>query len=506
MEKTEGSDLPHTHHILSNTAWNLIGRVSPVFVALLVTPKLIHMLGLSRWGVFTIALSMIGTLGIFDMGLGRAMTRAIADRPDGKTTPETADLILTGCVVLTLMGVAGGLLASVVVGLWVDHGLKIPPELHSEVLWSMWIFCATGPFLMLNAAFWSVYTSYHAFRTANLINIPVSIAYYVAPLGALYVWDSLIAVMLTVLGCRIALTIAYLPPLLKRIPELRQARVRPNLLKPLLRVGGWMTVSNIVFPILSYLDRFMIASVVSAAATSYYSTPADVVNRFGMLTTSVSGSSFPALAASWRRDAGRTAKIYSTSVLVVSALLFPPCLIASLFSHPLLALWIDPDFAARSSTIMKLLCLGMFLSGADTIAAGLVDAIGRADVNAKFSIVEIIIYLPVLYFALLFFGVPGAACAWALRVCADYGMRSLVSVRLYQPLRPAVIRVLPATLSGAVLLCLATIHMSLPVAFGAAVILSVVFYGVLWSTCLDAGERSAFMSVVERLARKMKKA
>lgn len=79
------------------------------------------------------------------------------------------------------MGILGGVAAAALVGIWVDHGLKIAPELHSEVLWSLWIFCATGPFLMVNASFWGVLTSYNAFRTANLITIPVSIAYYVAP-------------------------------------------------------------------------------------------------------------------------------------------------------------------------------------------------------------------------------------------------------------------------------------------------------------------------------------
>ncbi|NHN89356.1 oligosaccharide flippase family protein [Acetobacter conturbans] len=505
MEMSDAPGLPQAHHILSNTAWNIIGRISPVFVALLVTPKLIHMLGLSRWGIFTIALSLVGTLGIFDMGLGRAMTRAIADRPDGKTTPETADLIFTGSVVLTLMGVVGAVVAAAGVGLWVDHGLKIPPALHSEVLWALWIFCATGPFLMLNAAYWSVYTSYHAFRTANLINIPISIAYYIVPVLALYVWDSLIAVMLVVMACRIVLTIAYFPPLMRLVPELWQARFRPALLKPLLRVGGWMTVSNVAFPILNYLDRFMIASVVSAAATSYYSTPADVVNRFNMLTTSVSGSSFPALSSSWRRDPQRTAEIYSTSVLVVCALLFPPCLVAGLFSHPLLALWIDPGFADQSSTIMKFLCVGVFLGGVDTIASGLVDAIGRADANAKFSICEIFFYLPLLYLSLIFFGVPGAACAWAIRICADYGLRSVISVRLYKPLRPAVLRVLPATLVGGAILSVAMLPMSMPLAWGALFVLSGVFYGVIWFACLNHGERNAFISVVRRVKARLRR-
>ncbi|MFT8895941.1 MAG: oligosaccharide flippase family protein [Acetobacter sp.] len=500
-DKTGSS--PRSRHILTSTGWNIIGRIAPVFVAILVTPRLIHLLGLSRWGIFTIALSLISTLGIFDLGLGRALTRAIADRPEGKTTPETADLIFTGSAMMGLMGGLGGLVAAGLVGLWVDHGLKIAPELHSEVLWSLWIFCATGPLLMINAAFWGVFTGYNSFRTVNLITIPVSVAYYVAPVLVLYVWDSLIGVMLAIFACRLWLTFAYARSLLHLVPALKHARFRGYLLKPLLRIGGWMTVSNLAFPILNYVDRFMIASVVSAAATSFYTTPADVVTRFNMLSSSVSASSFPALASSWRREPERASEIYCTSVLAVSALLFPPCLITALFSHTFLSLWIDASFADHSAMIMRFLCVGVFLSGVDSIASGLLDAIGRPDVNARFSIGEIIFYLPVLYLSLIYFGVPGAACAWAVRICADYGVRSLVSLRFYAPLKPAILRVLPATVSGAVLLVAAMVGVSSAMAAGEMFLSLLIFYAVLWFVCLNHGEREAFLAFSGKIRKRI---
>lgn len=62
--------VPRSRHILTSTGWNIIGRIVPVFVAILATPRLIHMLGLSRWGIFTIALSLTVRSGflIWDWG------------------------------------------------------------------------------------------------------------------------------------------------------------------------------------------------------------------------------------------------------------------------------------------------------------------------------------------------------------------------------------------------------------------------------------------------------
>ena len=269
-----------SRHVISNAAWNVLGRISPIFVALLVTPRLIMLLGLSRWGVLTIALSLVGTFGIFDLGLGRALTRAVADRPKGKTDRDTADLIVTGLIVLTAVGAVGGLVCASFMDLWIKNSLKIPDSLHQEVLFSFWIFCCTAPLVMANAAAWGVLTGYHAFKLANLVNIPIAISYYLGPLLVLQFWNNLIGVMLVLACCRLCMTVVYLRLVYILVPELRDARLRISLLVPLIRIGGWMTISNIAYPILNYLDRFLIASVISAAATSYYTTPADVVTPF----------------------------------------------------------------------------------------------------------------------------------------------------------------------------------------------------------------------------------
>ena len=52
---------------------------------------------------------------------------------------------------------------------------------------------------------------------------------------------------------------------ISRRPSLLRARPSFRDLRPLLKLGGWMTISNIVYPALVYGDRFVIASVLSAA-------------------------------------------------------------------------------------------------------------------------------------------------------------------------------------------------------------------------------------------------
>lgn len=477
----------------------MVGRLAPAIVALMVTPKLIHLMGLPRWGVFTIALSLVGTFGIFDFGLGRALTRTIADRAGEDPEHEVADLTLTGITVLGGIGLIAGAIIAVLVNGWVTHGLKVPPGMELETKIALWVLCATAPLVMVNAAMWGVMCAYHAFRAANLVNVPISVMYYVGPLLSLLVWDSLIGVILSLAACRLWMTFSYLRICLRLMPALKKARVRPRLLVPLLHIGGWMTVSNIAYPVLNYFDRFVVATVISAAATSFYTTPSDVVGRFSLLTNAVTGAAFPAFASSWRKDEAHTVELFRTTALTMGALLFVPCLWCALFSYEFLALWIDPGFAAQSSVIMKLLCVGVFISGVDAVAAGFLDGIGRPDVSARLSIGEILLYMPLLYVSLKMFGITGAAVAWTLRETADFVVRSILCIRLYRPLRRAVGGVLPASLTGYAILCVALIHMSPLTAFAVGTVLSAVFYGLMWFVCLNEPERDAFRGFLSRL-------
>ncbi|WP_152833088.1 flippase [Acetobacter senegalensis] len=499
MTVTDRANLTRMRTVLFNSGWNMLGRIGPVAVAVLVTPYLVSKLGLSRWGVLTIALSLIGTFGIFDFGLGRALTRAIAEYVAEGRDKESATLTLTGILTLGFFGLIGGLCAAFFVHIWVYNGLKIPAELQQETVVAMWILCATAPLVMMNAAMWGVMSAYQAFRNANLLNIPISVLYYVAPLLILQVWDSLIGVMLMLALCRLAMTIGYSFICIRLMPSLLTARPSFKLLRPLFRIGGWMTISNLMFPVLSYMDRFMIATVLSAATTAYYTTPFDVVARLSMITLAVSSTAYPAMAASWRKDALTTITLYRNSILTVVCLLFPFCFIGALYSHDILALWVGDNFAQHSTVIMKYLSIGVFFFGIDAVAAGFLDGIGRAEVNAILSIVEALLYAPLLLLFLHWFGVNGAAFVWAGRSIFDSVARITIGIRLYPTLSSVVKHLAPMALTGLGIMILSlpsTQHMTRVVI---CLIGLILFYGIIWMQAITPEERTSFFHMLLHL-------
>ncbi len=63
-----------------NIIWNLLGSGAPLLVAIVAIPILIEGMGLVRFGVLTIAWMVVGYFSLFDLGLGRALTKLVAEK------------------------------------------------------------------------------------------------------------------------------------------------------------------------------------------------------------------------------------------------------------------------------------------------------------------------------------------------------------------------------------------------------------------------------------------
>src|SRR5712691_7432424 len=62
-----------------NMVFNLLGQGSPLLAALFAIPFLVEGLGTDRFGILTLAWMVIGYFSLFDLGLGRAVTKFAAE-------------------------------------------------------------------------------------------------------------------------------------------------------------------------------------------------------------------------------------------------------------------------------------------------------------------------------------------------------------------------------------------------------------------------------------------
>jgi len=406
--------------LAANVLWNLAGQGIPVVVAVAAIPLLIHGLGTDRFGVLTLALIAIGYFGFFDIGLGRALTQLVARRLGSGDSSELPALIWSGILLMLGMGLVGSVLMAVASPWLAGDLLRIPSALDRDALAAFYLLAVSIPFVIATAGLRGVLEANQRFGMISVVRVGMGVFTYLGPIAVLPFSRSIsIVVGVLVIG-RIAAAVIHLLLCFSIMPELRHAvRLRWDMIPPLLRFGGWMTVSNIVGPLLTYVDRFLIGALISIAAVAYYATPYEVVTRLLIIPAALAGVLFPAFASSLTNERDRLARLFTRGVKYTFLSIFPIVLVAVVFAHEGLKVWLGAEFANHSTVVLQWLAVGVFLNSLAYVPFTLIQGIGRPDLTAKLHVLELALYIPGLLLLLRVHGIEGAAAAWAIRTSAD---------------------------------------------------------------------------------------
>jgi len=97
-----------SRRVARNSFLNVLGQLAPFVVAFVAVPVLLRALGTERFGILSLGWAIIGYFGYLDLGLGRALTRLVAERL-GVGDHETLDqLVWTALRLLLVLGWAAG--------------------------------------------------------------------------------------------------------------------------------------------------------------------------------------------------------------------------------------------------------------------------------------------------------------------------------------------------------------------------------------------------------------
>jgi O-antigen/teichoic acid export membrane protein len=407
--------------LAKNWALNLLGWVVPLLVALGAIPYVIHGLGTERFGVLSIASALLVSFGYLDLGLGRATTRFVAECLARGETERLPAIVWTSLWSQMLFGAVGAIVAAALIPVLVDRFLQISPGLVGETRSSFFILAAALPMLLALNAFRGVLEAGQYFNVVNYVKVPTNISMFLLPALAVPLHLHLPAIIWTLVVARLAATLAYLWACLKFFPRLRHRfSADSHLLRPLLVYGGWVTITNFATPLLTYIDRFFIGSLISMTAVGFYSAPYEAITRAWVIPGTLAQTLFPAFAN--LEAGGANARLEELCVRSLKTLLLisgPALFMVVVFSRQILNLWLGRAFADSSTTVLQVLAVGVLVQSLALVPFSLLQGIGRADLTAKFNLLELPFYAVTCWFLVKVMGPTGAALAWALRTTVD---------------------------------------------------------------------------------------
>ena len=439
--------------LLRNTIYNLIGLGAPLLVAVVSIPALISALGTDRFGLLTLMWAVVSYFGMFDLGLGRALTQQLAIILAGDEHEKIRPLVATAALLMSTLGLAAGALMYATAPLAIGLIKSVPDK--QEAIHSLYAMACAMPAIILTSGFRGVLEARQAFGIINLIRLPMGLFTFLGPLAVVMYGSSQldsIAWVLTagrLLACAIHAWYAWrvLPP------RAGTLTVQLNLLKSLLISGGWLTVSNVVSPLMGYIDRFVIGSIVSASAVAFYVTPNELVTKLWIVPGALTAVLFPTFAAQMASGHDNAARTVKQAILWVYITLLPITVGLALFAHEILSLWIGSTFADHSAPLLQIFSIGILANCTATIPFTLLQSAGHGKITAFIHSLELPFFLIALWFLTSRYGVTGAAFAWLLRIAFDtlsmfFFSNKILGQRWHAMASPHVLRALAVACVG----------------------------------------------------------
>ncbi|MBW3654651.1 MAG: flippase [Gemmatimonadetes bacterium] len=394
----------------------VVGGVAPAVVALAAIPALAARLGADRLGLLALVWTTLGYFGLLHLGIGRAVTQSSAG---GRGTDPAAQVWTGLAVVGALASVAAVALAALAP--WVaGEMLRVPPALQPEAASAFRVLALAVPFVVTAQVLGGALESRFRFGLVSAVAAASSSLSYLGPLAAAYAGGGLVAMVSVLTAVRVAAWFTTLALCLRAIPEMRGSpRLRGHVLGPLLRFGGWSSVSGAMSPLMVYADRFVIGGALSAAAVGFYSLPHEAMLRLGVLSGAVAGVLFPAFASARHEGAAGLRPLLSRGVHSVCLLVFPVSVLLGAFGGDLLRLWLGPAFAGPGAVVLAWLAPALLVNGLAKVASSLLQGVGRPGVVARRHLLEVLPYLVLLFILVRLRGIEGAAIAWLARASGD---------------------------------------------------------------------------------------
>ena len=423
----EHEHMRHSEHALlrggllaRNVIFSFAGQAVPLLVAVFAVPEIISQFGVDRLGILMIAWAFVGYLSLFDLGISRALTQLLSSKIAAGEEERSSPIVWTSVLMMLVVGVIGSIVFWFASMPLVYHVLRTPDALKGETLRSFYLLALSIPIDVFTSCFRGILEAKQRFDIINYIRIPLGILTFASPFLVLPFSRSVFAIIVVMVLANILALIAYVIMAFRVMPSLsHDISFHARHVARLLGFGAWMTVSNVIGPIMIYMDRFFVGAVISIAAVAYYATPYEVITKLWIIPQAIVTVLFPAFALGFTRKTPRTLLIFERGLKYSFLVLFPIILMVITLSRFGLAIWLGPEFALKSARVLEWLSVGIFINSLSQVAFALIQGAGRPDLTAKVHMIELPFYLILLWSLTSSMGINGTALAWTLRVVID---------------------------------------------------------------------------------------
>ena len=370
------------NRVVKNSLYSAIGFVLPAFTMLLFTPLLVRRMGNEGYGLWNVAISSLGLMGVFEFGLGPAIIKYVAacsssQDLDGLSAVTTIGFVLN-IVIGVLLTFPLYLLAPRIAQFFQNSNIA-SDQIERAIRLASFGFI---PFLLKSSGL-AVPKGLQRFDISMMVQtvqsvLIVSVAFVVASLGKsveLVVLSTVVVIWLIGLGC-VVIALRLLRSLgawfFFSVAHLRK-------MFSFMVFAGLTGVGRQIF---TSMDRLVVGAVMGLSEVAYYTVSIGIAHKFTSLSSALTQALMPAASAWYDTGNKRALSKYfrrSTAVLFLLNLGLGGVLL--LLANPFLRFWMGEDFARVVLVPFRILVLVHAVNSMTAPAYQVADGIGIPWIN-----------------------------------------------------------------------------------------------------------------------------
>jgi len=404
--------------MLTSFKQTLTGSVIPIIVGFLCIPFLLENLGEEMFGMLVIVWSIMGYSAIIDLGIAKSVVNKIS-KLDGSDQLEQSSVYIWSAVLGQL--IIGSTLGFLIFALseFIKVDMLNCSACSNQVVW---IYMAISiPIMQISATFRGYLEGRHFFLMMNIIRAPLTSLMYLGPVIVLLNDGTFDEIVLFILALKLLTLVVFFFSTVFLDKRLLKIKFDFGAFKEMMSYGSWIMAGNIANAIMGVVDKLIIASVIGLSFVTYYAIPFEIILKTLIISGSLMTVMFPFVSKlSTELNNSKVEKIIKESTNNIFLFYGIVALILVVFGEALLDFWVGLEVATASSSVLIILSIGLIFNSLAYIPLTIHQAKGNPKIPAIGNLVELPIYVVLLYYLLEVFGVEGAAYAWTIRVIFDY--------------------------------------------------------------------------------------
>jgi O-antigen/teichoic acid export membrane protein len=344
-------------NVLSNWTAFVLGTA----ITFVLSPFVVHHLGASRYGLWAVIGSVVGYLGLLDLGVRVGVTRFVA-RYAAQAKQDALNRVVSTALALFI---GAGLLAAMLaafLALLLPRFVDVPAEFQSEASAAISIAGVTVAIALIGGVYGGVIAGVQRFAVINALDVTAELLRAAGVVAVLSRGGGLVGLAVVQLAVVSLRGMSYTFAARRLQPGLHAscALFDVDTLRAIVRFSGYTTILHILGMMIFQSDAVVIAAIMPVSQVTLFVIAGNLCQAALQVLGGMSRALFPLVSARQAIEGLEGSTVLLRDGMRLSTLVFLPIVITFLTRGPtFIGLWMGPQFARDAGYVLQVLALGL---------------------------------------------------------------------------------------------------------------------------------------------------